>query len=193
MAKAKQTAKADAKTRQATAANKAKKSDKVEGTPVKDLAPLETASETPKEFKSMCGFEFDPAQAGSCFKTCQEENPEAFAACQANFKLTAKKTPATSKAKRGKNVFGHLNGCQGALIDEAFLTTGGAHSVKELMEFAKATHPRVISHLKHLVSVWNVDLRLTEDKKYYIEGRNSTGLKGKKTDGVKVIEISKAA
>jgi len=85
-----------------------------------------------------------------------------------------------------------LNGCQGALIDECFLA-GGAYSIKELMEAAKATHPRVVSHLKHLFSVWKVDLRITDDKKYFITGYGSEKLTGLKSNGVKVIETEKAA
>ena len=198
MAKAKQTAKkANAKTRQATAADTATKSDTVETptkakkeTPVKDLSALQEVPEVPEEFKSMCGFEFDPAAAGSCTKTCKAENPDAFKACQDNFKLTAKKaTPGgASKAKRGKNVFGHLNGCQGALIDDAFIVTGGAHTMEDIMKFAGATRARVISHLKHLYSVWNVDLRITTDNKYFIQGGvNTTDLVGDKTNGTKVL------
>lgn len=192
MAKAKQTAKATAKTRQATAAEKATKSDKgTTETPVKDLTAL---VETPEEFKSMCGFEFDPAQAGSCYKTCQGESPEAFASCVENFKLTAKKTTSVSKAKRGKNVFGHLNGCQGALIDDALLT-GKAFTIEKLMKNAKATHPRVVSHLKHLYAVWNVDLQITDKKEYFIKGAKSGDLVGLKSNGVKIIEeaIAKAS
>ncbi|MCK5850431.1 MAG: hypothetical protein KAH23_05900 [Kiritimatiellae bacterium] len=203
MAKAKQTAKqANAKTRQATAAEKAIESDTVETsakTPTKkeakDLSALEKTPETPEEFKSMCGFPFDPAPAGSCTKTCKGENPEAFKACQENFKATAKKsTPGTtSKSKRGKNTWGHLNGCQGALIDDRFLTAGGAHTLEEIMTAAGASRPRVISHLKHLVAVWNVDLRITSEKAYFVQGMKSDGLEGSKTDGVKIIEMKKAA
>lgn len=192
MAKAKQTAKANAKTRQATAASKKSDSVKTE-TPKKDLATIDKAAETPKKFESLCGFEFDPAKAGSCFKTCKGENAEAFEACQANFKATAKKTTASaSKAKRGKNVFGHLNGCQGSLIDDCLLT-GNAFTIQELMEAASATHPRVVSHLKHLYSVWNVDLRITEDKKYFIHTEKTKGLTGLKSNGVKIIETQEAA
>lgn len=194
MAKAKQDAKANAKTRQATAANKAKKSDPVETPETKDIAVVEEKPKTVEEFKPMCGFEFDPAQAGACFKTCQGENPEAFTACQDNFKTAVKKSAGSaSKTMRGKNVWGHLNGCQGALIDEAFLVKGGAHSMKELMKAAGATQARVLSHLKHLVSVWNVDLRITEEKKYFIKGNKSDGLVGLKHNGAKVIETPKAA
>jgi hypothetical protein len=141
----------------------------------------------------MCGFGFDPSQASACFKTCKAESPEAFEACQANFKATAKKSKTTkSKGRRGKNIWGHLNGCQGAKIDECFLI-GGAYSMKELMDAAGATQPRVISHLKHLYSVWKVDLRITEDKKYFIQGFKSENLTGLKTNGVKVIETQEAA
>jgi hypothetical protein len=185
MAKAKQTAKkANAKTSRATAAKATP-----ETPAVKDLTVLtETPEvEVPVEFKSMCGFDYDPAQAGSCFKTCQGESPEAFAACTANFKATAKKTTSASKTtRRGKNVYGHLIGCQGALIDDQFTVVGGAHSMKDLMKAAGATQPRVISHLKHLVAVWKVDLRITSDKKYYVEGMKSEKLVGEKTNGVKV-------
>jgi hypothetical protein len=199
MAKAKQTAKdANAKTSQAAAtkANAKTKTPKAaKKDPVVDLNALAVVPETPEvpeAFKSMCGFDFDPSEAGSCHKTCQGENPEAFAACTVNFKATAKKTTAgASKSRRGKNVWGHLIGCQGELIDQQFLVVGGAHSLEDIMKAAGATRPRVISHLKHLYSVWGVDLRITEDSKYFIQnGLNSEDLVGAKSNGVKIIDVA---
>lgn len=191
MAKAKATAtKANAKT--------GRTSSKKAATPkTQDTAPVEVPEtkeiaevpEVPEKFESMCGFEFDAAAASSCATTCSVENPEAYAACLANFKSTPKKSTRKATGKRrGKNQWGHLIGCQGELIDQCFLTTGGAHSMKEIMEQAKATRPRVVSHLKHLVSVWKVDLRVTEDNKYFIEGLKSDGLVGKKSNGTKIVE-----
>lgn len=182
-AKAKSTAKAPVKS-QATAQN-----PPVEETPeVKDL----TIAEAPKEeFKSMCGFDYDPSQASGCFTACQKDNPEAFAACTENFKATAKDKKKVTKSRRGKNVFGHLIGCQGAKIDDIFTLEKGVHSMDDIMKYAEATRPRVISHLKHLVAVWNVDLRMTEDNKYFIKGY-ADGVEGKKHNGVKIIEVSEA-
>ena len=60
--------------------------------------------------------------------------------------------------------------------------------MEDLMKYAGATRPRVISHLKHLYSVWNVDLRITEDKKYFIVGHKSDKLVGAKSNGTKIID-----
>lgn len=157
----------------------------------KNAVEVKAAIEEKKEeFKAMCGSDFDPNEASACFTMCQTDNPEAFAACVQNHKEnpapkkrgTAKKGPS-----RGKNVWGHLNGCQGALIDDFFLK-GNVGKIEKIMEAADATRPRVISHLKHLVSVWKVDLRVNENKEYFVATYAPEGTEGKKTDGVKVLE-----
>jgi|GEM_PF-5576944 hypothetical protein len=169
----------------------AKKAAPKKEAPKKDLN-LTVSEEKPEEkFQSMCGFEYDPAPASSCNQTCSKDNPDAYKACLDNFEKNGsarvKKAATKKKATRGKNVWGHLNGCQGSLIDDVFLN-GGAHTLEEIMKAAGATRARTLSHLKHLVDVWKVDLRITEDKKYFITGYGSEGLEGKKTNGVKVSE-----
>lgn len=174
----------------ATAKATAQKAPVVETPEVKDLTVQDVAAAQPEVFKSFCGFDYDPSEASACFTACQKENPEAYAACVVNFKAVAdaKGAKGVAKGRRGKNIFGHLIGCQGAKIDDIFTVMKGAHNLEQIMVYADATRPRVISHLKHLVSVWNVDLRITDDGKYFING-HAEGVEGKRHNGVKVIEV----
>ena len=156
--------------------------------PKKDLN-LTVSEEKPEEkFQSMCGFEYDPTPASSCNKTCSKDNPDAYKACLDNFEKNgsekAKKVTTKKKATRGKTAWGHLKGCQGGLVDEIFLN-GGAHTIEEIMEYSGGKEYRVRSHMRHVRKLWNLDMRVTDDKRYFVVGYGSEDLEGTSTDGFK--------
>jgi len=187
-----QATKAEAKTGQSTKAkaNKAtapKKDKAVVETPA---ITLPTLAETPKEtvkFESMCGSDFDVNQASTCWATCQEDNPEAFAACKANHALVGQTTKVkATRTSRGKTLWLHLKGCQGGLVDEILSEVKGPHSIEDIMKYSDGTRARVTGHMRHLTQKRGVVLRMTEEGKIFAEGFNDEGLTGIRTDSIKL-------
>jgi len=116
--------------------------------------------ETKEEFHTMCGSEFNPKTSGECFKQCQEDFPEAFAACIEHYKITdikPVKAKSTKKAGIGKTEWQHLRNSQAGLIDDFFFN-GGVGTLKEVSEFASGKETRCLHHMRHLVADIGVEL-----------------------------------
>ena len=125
----------------------------------------ETVTDTPANFASMCGSEFDPKKAGSCHKQCSQDFPEAFKACSENFsKKPEKKTSAPKRAGGGKTVWNHVVNSQAGKIDECIIA-GKPMSLAEIAKYAEGKEPRCLDHLKHLVFDWKIDILITKRKK----------------------------
>lgn len=143
---------------------------------------LETKSteETKEEFASFCGFEFDPAKNSDCYTVCQKDEPEEFAKCLAHFEtlvIKPKAKSSTAKGGRGKSQWGHINGTQAGLIDDALVTAETPLQLTAISEFAQGKSPRVLHHLKHLVKNKGASIELTKDNCiYWADNPNMSGL-----------------
>jgi hypothetical protein len=118
-------------------------------------------------FVSMCGELFDPKKAGTCYKQCSVDFPEAFASCEAHFKTKPVGSPVGEKTKRvakaknpsggGRTLWNHVANSQAGKIDEC-IVTGHPMTIKEIASYAMGKEARCLHHLKHLVADWNVDI-----------------------------------
>ena len=137
-----------------------------------DTKDLETKStkETKEEFASFCGFAFDPAKNSDCYTVCKKDEPEEFAKCLAHFEtlvIKPKTKTSTAKGGRGKSHWGHINGTQAGLIDDALVTATTPLQLTAIAEFAQGKSPRVLHHLKHLVKNKGASVELTKDNAIY--------------------------
>ncbi len=138
----------------------------------------ETEETTKKEFKSMCGFEFDPSKSGDCHELCKSDNPDEFQRCLTNYeeKPTKPKKQTVSRDIKGKTLWGHLNGCQGGLIDICLSTAKNPLTLDEISEYCVGRPARVLHHIKHLEKNVEIDIRVNETLGiYWFENKNITG------------------
>lgn len=124
------------------------------------------------EFKSFCGFDFDPAKKSDCATTCQKENPDEYKRCVENFKTKpVKEKKKASTGGRGKSKWGHINGTQAGLIDVCLAEATKLVTLDEIREYSgAATKARTLHHLKHLVNDLGVDVQLNKDGKIFWAG-----------------------
>ena len=143
--------------------------------------PIEKKETEPIAFASLCGFGFDPAKAGDCYVVCQVDNPEDFKACLANYESLEVKPKTTSKSVpggKGKSHWGHINGTQAGLIDDALINAEHPLTLLEIATLANGRLPRVLAHLKYLVTKKEDVVSLTKDNAiFWPENPNMKGMK----------------
>ena len=155
---------------------------KEETKPVETPKPVEeTKPEPAVPFASLCSFPFDAAKAGDCFTVCKVDNPADFAACLKNYESLEIKPKAASKSVpggRGKSHWGHINGTQAGLIDDALVNAEHPLTVLEIATLAGGRLPRVLAHLKYLVTKKGDTVSLTKDNAiFWPENPNMKGVK----------------
>ena len=122
--------------------------------PVKE----EPVKEEPVEsFSSMCGFNFDPASNSGCNTQCKNDYPDSFKECRDHFAAQPVKKAASKPKGLGMNIWYHRPSSQGAALDNLLLA-GKVVSFKDIQEAGAGTRTRALSHLKHLVADWGLDI-----------------------------------
>jgi hypothetical protein len=174
-----ETATKEKATRKKASPKKSDKTSKVE----KEVAVIikqekeKMATEEPKEevkpepetpFVTFCGCSFDPALGSDCYLECREATPEQYTRCVDHFKVVItekpKRSPAARGGKKGKNVWGHLNGSQAELIDQCLLTAVAPISLMDIAAFANAAIGRTRHHIRHLQNDWKVKVHTADGK-----------------------------
>lgn len=124
------------------------------------------------EFTPFCGVHdvFDPSETSECVTLCKEDNPDAFEACRKHEE--SKPAPAKKKKAatggRGKTVWGHVVGTQAGLIDVCLHEAVAPKTLEEIADFSGGRVPRVLHHLKHLVTDVKIGVVFTDsDKKIF--------------------------
>jgi hypothetical protein len=165
-------------------------------TTVKENPTEETKAieETKTEFTSFCGFDFDSAKNSDCHEVCSKDEPEEFAKCLAHFEtleVKPKTKTSTAKGGRGKSFWGHINGTQAGLIDDALVTATTPSTLEAIVLFSKGRTPRVLAHIKYLVTKKGATISLTKDN--CIFWNDNPNMKGLKAHGcVTGLSIKKA-
>jgi hypothetical protein len=124
------------------------------------------------EFTPFCDVHdvFDPSETSECVTLCKEDNPDAFEACRKHEE--SKPAPAKKKKAatggRGKTVWGHVVGTQAGLIDVCLHEAVAPKTLEEIADFSGGRVPRVLHHLKHLVTDVKIGVVFTDsDKKIF--------------------------
>jgi len=144
------------------------------------MSTKEKKPSTEEKFASLCTFPFDPNKASDCYKVCKIDNPEDFKACEENYKITPIKPKSTTKVAggRGKSHWGHINNTQAGLIDDCMVESKKPQTLDEVCAFSGGQRPRVLAHLKYLVTKKGSEINLTKDSCiFYPENLNMKDLK----------------